>query len=1252
MFRRGIVPLFYFVSLIYSIAFSGSVVTTFRYEDLPTEVVLSFGISGSEINYSTEMNRSGNQLKLFIYECSFPTAPDHYEIGIIPVDFVEFYGYASDNKHVLISTIHLSDRTIYEVKVKEISRKRYRLSLSLKKNVKLIDMNFTGNGQSTLALGAKLLAEEMGVNLVVDPHVGNKVIDIKLTNVTFQEALDNLALAADVSYVRLKDGSIYISDPVTIEQKFREEAGDNMIKVYDLSSFYQRGIVLSSLVNVLKDFIGNKGFIQLITGSNMLIVRGSLSTQNAVLSLLSRAEIKCSNAQYRVKHLTLEEAEQVVNITYPGITVKKLSSIGFLLLKGRKSDVSEAVHLLSSLDLPKKSPSRSPTTTQILNKDTSKSSSEDIENKIISLPASISTSVRTILNLFLPSLSTEYIENIGVLAIHGQTDDVKTAIPMIDTLRNLKSAKTFTRERVTSIYPLNSLRYETVNDIIKCLYPDIDVVRIPERNEVLLKGDKADVNRAIPMLNSIDEKPGEKQTFTVSASPDIIDPISSMLTFFYPKAKVKMDSTVGIIGIECKGSDVERMRKDIEDWKSNISVQKGKRPGKIGIVKVYKLNSSNSLSSNLASVISSMYPSAKVSPLSNKLVIMALPSVQVEISQLISTIDKIGLESTNVVNATVTQMKLTYNSGDRIRKSLEMLDIGVKSVYDDKTKTIFFKGTPKRIKIAESIGKKLDVSVPESAVIEKTKPPQPYTEELALSSVSAKAIKDLIDFLYPHVKTFASDKFNMLLIKGSKSEVESAKKDVERWDKQIKVFTRKTTTHDSTSETGWHVEQIDIKMNKRDAGSVKKAITFLYPDVKVETCPSLNMILLRSQDITSLKEAKDTIMRFALSSTNTSVSASTPIISATPTIVPNTLEEGIQMVGNKLSIDVSDASARDVILSVAKRMDKNCVVDTNVTDTITIVVKNITFDSFIDILKDTYDYDVKSVGNTYSIKAKSKNGKIRAVYDIKYNVDALKDVLKFFDVTVYVDKAMNLLVVEGNKRVIEEVNDIVRQLDKRPKQVMIETKILDTDLSNDYNKKVMLSWIKDKNKIQLNPFGNGGDYLFTTNADKFPGNFSVSADLKRILSNSRVLSQPSLTTLNGQEATILLGDKIPYQTRDKDGNIIVNFLSIGIQLQITPYVNSKNEILLNLYTKVSNVSGYSDNVPVESTREARTNVLVNDGSTIVIGGLIKNMETDMVTKVPFFSILPIIGQFFQAHSERMEEHELTILVTAKVVSSK
>ena len=1331
MYRRGIV-FFVLLFLLYAtIVFGRSVVKSFRYKDLPTEVALNFEISGSGIDYSTEMNVAGDQLKLFLYDCSFPTAPRYYRINITPVDFVEFYAYVSGSKRELITTVHLTDRTIYGVKVKQISKSEYSLDLSLKKNVKLIDINFTGNRQSTLSLAAKLLAEEMGRNIIVDPKVGDRIINIKLTNVTFQEALNNLTLAADVSYIKLKDGSIYISDPATIEEKFREEAGSNIVKVYDLSYFRQRNIDLSSVTSVLKDLVENRGFIQLLTGSNMLVVRGDMSVQNAVSSILSRMKAEnIANAQYKVRYITLDEAEQLVNVTYPSVTVKKLSSIGILLLKGSKSDVSAAVQLLSELDVPKRPPTAVSPPATYISKANLRPPSGEIENKIISLPASASTSVRAVLNLFLPDLSTMYIKTLGILALRGSASNIKTAISLIDMLRNLKPAKSAPEERLTYVYPLGSLKYETAYDIVKGLYPTVDIVNIPEKNEVLLKGERSVVNQAVSMLDSVRGKPTKLEHFTVSASPDIITPVSSMITFFYPKAKVRVNSKLGIIGIECPESEVEGIKNDIADWKNSIRTRIKKPSEKAETIRVYMLSKANN--SILASVITSMYPSAKVALLPNGLVIMASSDIQEEISQLISEIDMHSPGTVTTANATViTQMKLMHDSGDRIVKTLKALDIGVEAVYDEKTKTLFFKGTSERIKIAETIANKLDVYTPKSVPVEKHEEPQSYIEELTLSNANVKAVKALIEFLYPDVKAFASEKWNMLLVKGPKSTVESVKKDVERWDKQIRVFTAKASPTPISSKTHLHTEQLTVRINEEDTKAIKSALEFLHPDVKVELYPTLNLALLKSSDATSLQEAKKMIMAFNppstiativsspteiattftsyifLSNLNledakrlvqfyypsvktdeipslklltlkgkkidvtnatkdlryfdnmayqmlekpSSTVVSTPSVVSTITFTPmkSSFEKGIQVKGNELSIDVSDANVRDVILYVAKLMGKNCLVDANVMDTITIVVKGISFDSFIDILKDAYDYDVKNVGSTYIIKAKSKTNKVRAIYDIKYNLDNLKEVLKFFDVKVYVDKAMNLLIIEGNEKTIEDANDIVRQLDKPPKQVMIETKILDTDLTNDYMKRVMLSWTKNTKGIQLNPFGKGGDYIFTTTADKFLGNLNISADLKEVLSNSRILSQPSLTTLNGQQATILLGDKVPYQTRDKNGNVVVNFLSIGIQLQITPYVNSKGEILLNLYTKVSNVSGYSENIPIESTREARTNVLISNGSTIVIGGLIKNTKTDTVTKIPFFSMLPVIGELFQSHSEQMEEHELTIFVTAKVV---
>lgn len=147
-----------------------------------------------------------------------------------------------------------------------------------------------------------------------------------------------------------------------------------------------------------------------------------------------------------------------------------------------------------------------------------------------------------------------------------------------------------------------------------------------------------------------------------------------------------------------------------------------------------------------------------------------------------------------------------------------------------------------------------------------------------------------------------------------------------------------------------------------------------------------------------------------------------------------------------------------------------------------------------------------------------------------------------------------------------------------------------------------------------------------------------------------MLASPRIVTSSGKEARILIGDRVPYQTIDADGNVIVNFLDTGIELRITPYVRTDGTIELNIFTKVSKPTYYPNiDIPGESTRETETDVILKNGDTLVIGGLMRETKEETSAKMPFLGDLPFIGQLFRSKTEKADKRELLIFITARVI---
>lgn len=169
---------------------------------------------------------------------------------------------------------------------------------------------------------------------------------------------------------------------------------------------------------------------------------------------------------------------------------------------------------------------------------------------------------------------------------------------------------------------------------------------------------------------------------------------------------------------------------------------------------------------------------------------------------------------------------------------------------------------------------------------------------------------------------------------------------------------------------------------------------------------------------------------------------------------------------------------------------------------------------------------------------------------------------------------------------------------------------------------------------------------------------NVNVTLQALINQgkARILSRPSITTLSGKNANILIGGRIPVPVSDGNGNVSVDWREYGIRLNIEPKVDSEDKITSKVHAEVSTLDKASSvkidsySIPGILSREADTEVNVHSGMTMVIGGLINSEDSKSISKIPLLGDLPIIGRFFQHTSKSRDKRELIILITPTLVS--
>jgi type IV pilus assembly protein PilQ len=173
--------------------------------------------------------------------------------------------------------------------------------------------------------------------------------------------------------------------------------------------------------------------------------------------------------------------------------------------------------------------------------------------------------------------------------------------------------------------------------------------------------------------------------------------------------------------------------------------------------------------------------------------------------------------------------------------------------------------------------------------------------------------------------------------------------------------------------------------------------------------------------------------------------------------------------------------------------------------------------------------------------------------------------------------------------------------------------------------------------------------LFGVNANRFL-NLEISA--LEADGKGKVVSSPRITTADQQKATIKQGTRIPYQQATSSGATAVSFVDATLMLDVTPQITPEGNVIMNVEVTKDSVGQIFAGVPSINTKSVKTQVLVENGGTVVIGGIFEQVESTDVTKVPFLGDIPYLGNLFKTTNKQSNKVELLIFLTPKVVNER
>jgi len=274
--------------------------------------------------------------------------------------------------------------------------------------------------------------------------------------------------------------------------------------------------------------------------------------------------------------------------------------------------------------------------------------------------------------------------------------------------------------------------------------------------------------------------------------------------------------------------------------------------------------------------------------------------------------------------------------------------------------------------------------------------------------------------------------------------------------------------------------------------------------------------------------------------------------------------------------------------------------------------------------------------------------------------------------TIQIDERTNKVVVTDLEKKIDSIEKIIMAFDEKPQQVLIEAKILQITL--DDRLKLGVEWNKVIRQIQKelslkSAFQIAAPQLFGPPGAELVLGAIGSADIDvmvqvlKTIGDTNLLSSPRITAVNNQEAKILIGTSQPYATNTVTQGTSttttgtnLNFIDVGVKLYVTPTITKDGFITMKIRPEVSSTNtnytygSPATTVPIVQTTQAETSVSIKDGTTIIIGGLIKDERTDTVNKIPLLGDIPFLGFAFSSSNKNVVKQELAILLTPHIVT--
>ena len=427
------------------------------------------------------------------------------------------------------------------------------------------------------------------------------------------------------------------------------------------------------------------------------------------------------------------------------------------------------------------------------------------------------------------------------------------------------------------------------------------------------------------------------------------------------------------------------------------------------------------------------------------------------------------------------------------------------------------------------------------------------------------------------------------------------------------------------------------------------------------------------------------------------------------TMIDSYAQKGIQKKysGEKIAIDFYETDIKNVFRILREVSGHNFAIDSDVSGKVTLTLKKpVPWDQILDLILKmnklgiTYESDIIRISQLSTIRKEQEEriakieSEIRAAkkreellepvltHYIPVNYARAVDLTKHLEKvttkergSVSVDERTNTIIISDVKERIQRALSVVHNLDKPNLQVMIETRII--EVTNNFSRDIGVNW---SGTVGIQPGDAaegigpqrgydvlGGTYGYNwavnypaaTNSNiginfrRLTGltPFTLDAQLSAMESKGeiRILTSPRIVALDNKQATIEQGLEYPINSLDDKGNTITEFKDVDLDLKVTPHITQDGRVSMLIDTSKNDLGPVVNGKQSFQKKQAKTELLVNDGDTVVIGGIMKTVRNTSKSGVPLLSRLPMIGWLFSTHTKSDDKEELIIFITPKII---